>query len=480
MGMIIWTLGIHTAFAQVEITEVMYNLEGSDAKREWVEIYNASGQSVDMSGWRLFESDTNHKLTPVQEGAILGAGEYAIIADNPDMFLAENAYAGVLFDSAFSLKNGGELLVLRDANLSDVDSVSYDPAIGGDGDGNSLQKSADGWIAGIPTPGRGVEVVSESGEEENGENASSEDSGGGSESGATGESAQSSGQSFSADPKIFANAGPPEITAIVGADTVFSGEAIGIKGFPLVNERYSWVFGDGGVAEGSTVTHAYMHPGTYIVVLNVSSGGFAASDTVTVRVVPPRIAVSRVGYGAGSFIEIRNDTEYKLNLSRWLLRSGESLFAIPEDTFILPNGTLAFPERYTNIRLASGDGAELLFPNGVVASSYREKKPERAGSGEESRNPRPVLSGNSPPAKRTARTAAAAVLEAGAKVLSEEIERPVASAPRVAAAEGSGGEYSAMGWFMAVLAVCFIAIGGIVAARRGGSDKTGFEIIEDE
>ena len=52
------------------------------------------------------------------------------------------------------LSNGGELIEIKDGSGSLVDEFLYDPDVGGDGDGNSLQKVAAGvYTACSPTPG---------------------------------------------------------------------------------------------------------------------------------------------------------------------------------------------------------------------------------------------------------------------------------------------------------------------------------------
>lgn len=58
-------------------------------------------------------------------------------------------------------------------------------------------------------------------------------------------------------------------------------------------ETYSWSFGDGGTAEGETVTHSWNTPGTYVLALTVENLAGSDTQTLTVEVVeqlPPPLA----------------------------------------------------------------------------------------------------------------------------------------------------------------------------------------------
>ena len=125
-----------TTFAQGIISEIMYDLEGTDTKREWIEIQNTGVGQIDLETWKFRENDTNHGLVFVSGERLIPPGGFAVIADNPTTFLSDwPAFNGSLFDSSFSLKNTGELLILRDDALVDVDSVSYIAEWGAQGDG---------------------------------------------------------------------------------------------------------------------------------------------------------------------------------------------------------------------------------------------------------------------------------------------------------------------------------------------------------
>ncbi len=128
--------------ASVQITEVMYDLDGSDSGREWVEVTNTGSAPIDIGSWRLFENGTNHTLELVVGlESKLPSGISAIVVDKPEKFKSDwPSYTGIIFNSAFSLSNTGETLILRNEALQDIDSISYTSAAGAAGDGGSLQR----------------------------------------------------------------------------------------------------------------------------------------------------------------------------------------------------------------------------------------------------------------------------------------------------------------------------------------------------
>lgn len=356
-----------TVFAQVVITEIMYDLpkdSGSDTGREWVEVLNTGTEDIDLADWRLFEAGVNHKLKLFQGDGVLSSGDIAIVADNPEEFLMDNInFSGTIFDSSFSLKNTGESITLRDSDMVDVDSVTYNAEVGGKGDGNSLQKINGVWTAATPTPGiKKLEV-----EHPGVSNAESDTS---QEQTQSAQQEYISGGSWPVKPQIFAHVKNAPKIVVTGADIFIEGEALGLKKEPLDGARYLWTFGDGGVKEGQKVLYSYNYPGKYIVVLNVSSGEYSASDRFVIEAIPADLQISSVGTGINSFIEVQNKTKYELNLSWWRLRVGEQLFTIPKDTIILPNRKTIFPRERTGFVISNNENIDLLYPNGTIASSY--------------------------------------------------------------------------------------------------------------
>jgi len=147
------------------INEIMYDFSGSDTDHEWVEVYNTGIDPVTIIGgstsgsWRLYDGANNRTLSVSanQGSMIIGAGEFAIVAQNPNVFLSDNpSFNGNLIESsAMSLGNTARELGLRIGSGGEMwGKFAFDNNQGAAGDGNSLQRQTDNTLlAGLPTPG---------------------------------------------------------------------------------------------------------------------------------------------------------------------------------------------------------------------------------------------------------------------------------------------------------------------------------------
>lgn len=451
-------------FAQVKITEIMYDLEGGDADREWVEILNTSSQDIDLSGWRLFEGDTNHKLTHIQGSQLLAPGSFAVIVDKAEIFLSDwPSFQSMLLDSSFSFNNTGELIEIRDVDLNTIDAVTYNSEWGASGDGNSLQLINGNWISGVPTPGL-QNNTGISGEDD------IEDTGGGETIYVETTSIQSS---FPVDLQIFANAGDDRVV-IVGADTEFRGKALGLKKEPLTEARFLWNFGDGTIKEGEAVLHVYRYPGDYIVILTVSSDKYAASDRIVVTAIAAKISIS---FADGSKIGLTNHSNAELDISWWKLQSGNASFTLPKDTAILPNSTLTLAFEVTGLAPINLRDVALLYPNGIRVS---------VTAGETSKPKAPKVQSVSVVPKETPVTTSSRQIsnkvveievkdkESGVKELTDRDLRVLDTALAQAGEAGNGGNIYK--WLLAL--VSLISIGSIAALIRRRDRVTAGDDIE--
>lgn len=137
----------------IVISEIMYDVEGSDSKLEWIEVYNKDTEVADIRTWYFVESDTRHRLVHISGEETIDMEEYAIIADDAEAFEDEfPEFSGTLFDSSFSLSNDGETISLQNSDKIVIDDVTYTSEWGASGDGHSLQQIGNVWSMGIPTP----------------------------------------------------------------------------------------------------------------------------------------------------------------------------------------------------------------------------------------------------------------------------------------------------------------------------------------
>lgn len=115
------------AMSEIMITEIMYNPEGTDTDREWIELYNDGSQPVNLSGWTLREDNSNRVLSIYGGDFAVMPYSFAVIAKNGLNFTNEHpAYSGVIVESAISLTNSaGRNLTLFDNNNIVHDNVIY-------------------------------------------------------------------------------------------------------------------------------------------------------------------------------------------------------------------------------------------------------------------------------------------------------------------------------------------------------------------
>lgn len=138
--------------ANILINEIMYDPAGLDTDREWIEIYN-NGACTNLSNYKLYENSMDHRLKLINGTFTLCNNEYAVIADNYINFSQEYNFTGNLYDSAFSLSNTNETLVIKNATTI-FDNVTYYNTQGAEGNGKSLCKTLTSFIECEPTPGR--------------------------------------------------------------------------------------------------------------------------------------------------------------------------------------------------------------------------------------------------------------------------------------------------------------------------------------
>lgn len=112
-----------SVLAAVTVVDVHYDLPGSDTKREWIEFYTDTA-IPDVRAWRFLEGGVRHKIAG-ESGGVPAGSIFVLAADIPT-FRADNPeYRGLVFDTAMSLSNSGEIISLIDEQGSTVVTHTY-------------------------------------------------------------------------------------------------------------------------------------------------------------------------------------------------------------------------------------------------------------------------------------------------------------------------------------------------------------------
>ncbi|GIW67279.1 MAG: hypothetical protein KatS3mg096_147 [Candidatus Parcubacteria bacterium] len=136
--LIIFPFIFKIAFA-LTITEIMYNPEGNDLGREWIEVFNNSDQIIQIlsgkNGWRINDGK-NHLF---EESLTVGPQEIFIIVQDKNLFFKDYSdFKGKLVQANFSLKNESGIIQIYDNNKNLLAGANYQSSCGGNNDGYSI------------------------------------------------------------------------------------------------------------------------------------------------------------------------------------------------------------------------------------------------------------------------------------------------------------------------------------------------------
>ncbi len=367
------------ASAQIKISEIMYDPAGSDTKREWIEVYNAGTAAIDLSTYFFLENNVFHKLV-AQAGSMLPSGAYAIIVDSVAEVLADyTGFAGLVFDSAFSLNNTGEPLVMADAQKITVDSFSYTADMGAAGDGNSLQITDGKVVTAGPTFGATNKTESEIPESEEETSTSTPETTSGT-SGSTG-----SGGTSSHEQQVAATTYMPTADFKLGAGrtrTVLTNTPIEFEAQVSkrdIKPKLAWNFGDLETDTGRAIKHIYEHPGTYQVVLEGKTSEHTAVSRTEVIVYEPDLAFEQ----ATGTLSIVNRLKKEVNIGGFVLNFISGFKVIPVNTLIKGGDSITVNRRpeeiLESIEYPNGKTYLVLEPRpdlyGVVMEYCAKEKP---------------------------------------------------------------------------------------------------------
>lgn len=355
---------VEAATKQVIINEVMWDGD------EYIELYNATDQPVNLKSWHLQRQAAGGEVKTITEFSDtdqLEAHGYYVIAKK-DTTVSVSVQKVL---SSLSLLNTGEQLTLV-KDTGDVSDVA-----------NPLGM----WVAGAnTTTGQAMERNTPPGDGTQASNWHTATTSLGGRDGSPG----------AANSQPLVNTAPTAVISGVSMGTVstpleFSGEDSTDPEDQSL--QYTWDFGDGtSPASTSDVTHSFSKSGIFTVSLTVSDGALSNQVTKAVTITAPNyaknIVISEVlpnpsgSDTTGEYIELQNLEATPADISGWQLDDGDggsAPYTFPTGTTLSAASYAAFMRSVTKLALNnSGDSARLLDPTGKVVSSftYTETVPE--------------------------------------------------------------------------------------------------------
>ena len=113
--------------AHLVINEIMMNpATVPDSVGEWFEIYNPTGEDVDLDGWIIRDDDYNHHRIDNHGPLLVPSGGYVVMGREGSVWSNGGVSLDYEYGTGMVLYNGSDELVLVDPNYVEVDRVEWD------------------------------------------------------------------------------------------------------------------------------------------------------------------------------------------------------------------------------------------------------------------------------------------------------------------------------------------------------------------
>lgn len=361
----------------VQASVVINEVQLYPTTERFLELYNTGTSIVNLTDWYIQrKTATGNSFNslvskPNFENKTINPGSYFVISKN---FLSSSdvilSTLTLTESNTIQIKNSdGEVVDLigwGDASICNGACASNPP------EGQSIQKTTNGWVVDTPTPGainEDNDVISPPPDAN--ENI---DSG----SGTNGGSESSTSTKVIEQPKTRIEIVAKEL-AFAGFPVYFQVTSYKNNGGRLLYGKYFWNFGDGDFKEmkASKVgkfSHTYFYPGIYDVSLEYYVNYYTekpeAVDEMVIRVISPDIVISNVGNEKDFFIELTNNTNYNADISKWILVSDRINFTFPKNTILRSKKKIIISPYITNFSIGDKNTLKLMTPQRKVVYDY--------------------------------------------------------------------------------------------------------------
>jgi len=362
---IVFFFGFKFASAEVIFNEIAWMGTSESSANEWIELY--SDNNVDLSGWTIVTDDDDISIE------LSGSIDGFYLVERTDDTTVPNVVANLISTFGHGLSNNGEILILKNSSGNEVGRID---ASAGWSAGNSstketMQWDGSSWITASPTP---KAQNPESGNDTNNNNEEDENSD---------EDEDSSSDESITETKSTTT---PTIKAKILTKTIaFVGLPLEIDNSILrySNEiircgRYFWNFGDGDSIETTNPEkffHTYFYPGEYVLSLDYYlSTSFPqipdAKNKIIIKVMPLTVSISKVGDVKDFFIELTNNSNYEIDISKWTLNANGKTFVFPKNSVIMSKKQMTISGKITGFILDDEKNLKLISSTGDLVFDY--------------------------------------------------------------------------------------------------------------
>lgn len=363
----IFLFSVNFVQAGVVINEVQINPIGE----RFIELYNSDNSAVDLTGWYLQrKTQTGNSFSSLVsstyfENKTIDAKSYFLISKN------------ALGLSSFSLTESNTIQ-LKKSEKEIVDKigwgdcsescVSENPP-----EGQSTQKTNDGWIIASPTPG----AENQNSQINNNENNNNENNSN------SNTKADTTSKTPETKTKIIEN--PTMKIKILANNLAFSGQAfeigtniLGFSNENVVLGRVYWNFGDGSSFEQinnfEKFYHTYYYAGEYVVFLEYYKDTFSKvpeiTNKMTIKVVPTTVSISKVGDMKDFFIELTNNASSDIDVSNWVINANGKIFVLPKNSVIMSKKQMTISSKITGFVYGDQYNLKLFSPTNDLIFDY--------------------------------------------------------------------------------------------------------------
>jgi beta-lactamase superfamily II metal-dependent hydrolase len=110
----------------VVFSEIFYDTPGTDDVEEWIELYNNTSFSVDISGWKITDNNGIGVTYTIPTGNTMAPGSYFTIAKDSTGFNNLYGYDADVYGNIPPLTNTGDALILKDGLGNTKDMVAWE------------------------------------------------------------------------------------------------------------------------------------------------------------------------------------------------------------------------------------------------------------------------------------------------------------------------------------------------------------------